>query len=342
MKKKLNCVMYSFVPDMNDYLRSKLRGQSVKIINEPLNTNNVDPDTEVLGVFVDSKVDKNILNKLPKLKLITTFSTGYDHIDTKEAKKRGIPVCNVPTYGENTVAQHTLALILALSRNLFKSIKRLKEGTRDYHGLRGFDLKDKTVGVIGTGHIGTYVIQMLSGFEMKILAYDAFPNKKLAQKHGFRYVTLNTLLSRSDIATLHVPLLDSTYHMINNKNIRNLKQGAYIVNTARGALIEPKALLWSLDSCRAAGAGLDVFEDEELINAPKKVLKNLKDKKKITNNLINAQIIDHPNTIVTPHNAFNSTEAIKRIIDTAVDNVKKFVKGDKQNDVTKTNKKGGK
>ncbi|MBD3311085.1 MAG: hydroxyacid dehydrogenase [Candidatus Magasanikbacteria bacterium] len=334
-KNKPKAVFYTFVPDMNDYLKSKTKKLNVKIINEPLNKKNIDPKTEILGVFVDSKVNKEVLDKLPELKMITTFSTGYDNVDIKEAKKRGIPVCNVPTYGENTVAQHAMALILTLSRRIFVAAERAKHGIYDYHGLRGFDLKDKTVGVVGTGHIGIYLIKMLKGFEVDVIAYDAFPKKSLQKKHGFKYVsTLNTLLSKSDIISMHVPLFPSTYHMINTKNIKKIKKGSYIINTARGGLIEPKALLWALETNRINGAGLDVFEDEELIDAPKRVLNKIKDKKKLKNNEINHKIINHPNTVVTPHSAFNSTEAIKRIIDTAVDNVNAYLSGKRQNDVT--------
>lgn len=336
--KKLNCTFYGIVPDMKTYLRSQLRGHKVKIFEEPISEDNLDKETEILGVFVDSEVDKNVFKKMPHLKFIATLSTGYDHIDLKEAEKRKIPVSNVPTYGEDTVAQHTMALILALTRKLFPSVKRVKEGIYDYHNLRGFDLKDKTVGVIGTGHIGMHLIGMLQGFNVKIIAFDAFPNKENAKKYNFAYVPLKKLLAESDIISLHTPLLPSTYHLINKKNIKMLKKGTYLINTARGGLIEPEALVIGLESGQIAGAGLDVLEDEDLIENPDKLLAKDCRECDIKDSLMNNIIIDHPNTIVTPHNAFNSLEALKRIFDTSIDNIKSFTQKELKNTVSSKKK----
>ena len=185
--------------------------------------------------------------------------------EQKEAKKRKIPICNVPTYGENTVAQHAMALLLALSKKIFRSTKRVKEGNYDYHGLRGFDLKGKTVGIIGTGHIGYYMIKMLSGFDVNVIAYDPFPNKDLAKELGFTYVSLNKLITDSDIISLHVPLLPDTHHMLGMKEVRKMKKGVIIINSARGGLVDPKALLWGLESGTIGGAGMDVLEEEAII-----------------------------------------------------------------------------
>ncbi len=334
-KNKPACYFYGVMPDMIDYLKNKLRGYKVSISEKVLTEASLNPATEVLGVFVDSVVDKKTIAKLPHLKLIITMSTGYDHIDCAEAKKRKICVCNVPTYGENTVAQHALALILAMSRKLFQSVKRVKEGVFDYHGLRGFDLKDKVVGIIGTGHIGIHLIDMLQGLDVKIVAFDAFPNKELAQKHNFTYVPLNKLLGSSDIISLHVPLLDSTLHMINKENVKKLKRGVLIINTARGALIEPEAMVYGLENGIISGAGLDVLEEEANIQHHEELLMNRVNRQDIKDTLMDNIIIDHPNTIVTPHNAFNSTEALQRIIDTTVENVKSYYIGKIQNEVAK-------
>lgn len=333
-KNKPICAFYGIMPDMKTYLRKKMKKYDLVVASEkPLNAEKLNPDTEILGVFVDSKIDKNVFNKLKKLKLIVTMSTGFDHIDYVEAKKRKICVCNVPTYGENTVAQHAMALMLAMSRKLFQSVKRVKEGVFDYHGLRGFDMKDKVVGVIGTGHIGIHVIDMLQGFDVKIVAFDAFPNKDLAQKHNFTYVPLNKLLSSSDIISLHVPLLDSTLHMINKENVKKLKRGVLIINTARGALIEPEAMVYGLENGIISGAGLDVLEEESNIQHHEELLMNKVNRQDIKDTLMDNIIIDHPNTIVTPHNAFNSTEALRRIIDTTIDNIDCFMKKNIKNQV---------
>lgn len=322
--KKFVCSFYGIMPEMKDYLKKGMRNHKIKIFEEPLSLEKLDKKTEILGVFVDSNVTKEVFNKLPHLKFIVTLSTGYDHIDLKEAEKRKITVTNVPTYGENTVAQHTMALILALSRKLFASVKRVKEGIYDYHGLRGFDLKDKTVGVIGTGHIGIHLIEMLKGFNCQILAFDAFPKKELAKKYNFIYVPLKKLLASSDIITLHTPLLPSTHHLINKKNLKLIKKGSYLINTARGGLVEPEAIVMGLQNGQIAGAGLDVLEDEGFIQDPEKLISSNCRQGDIRASLMNNIIIDHPNTIITPHNAFNSLEALKRIFDTAIQNVKSF------------------
>ena len=316
-----------------------MKGFDLKISNKPFELENLDPKTEVLGVFVDSKVDKKVFAKLPKLKMVATFSTGYDHVDLKEAKKRKIPICNVPTYGENTVAQHAMALLLALSKKIFRSTKRVKEGNYDYHGLRGFDLKGKTVGIIGTGHIGYYMIKMLSGFDVNVIAYDPFPNKEIAKELGFIYVSLNKLIADSDVISLHVPLLPATTHMINMRRVKKMKKGVVLINTARGGLVDPKALLWGLESGTIGGAGMDVVEEEAIIKNPGIILTEKFSKEDIMESLEEAMIIDHKNTIITPHSAFNTTEAIKRIINTSTENIKAFSKGETQNDVTKPRKK---
>jgi len=319
---------------ISGYLKKNLKGHVVKTTEDLLTISNIDKKTEILGVNCASPVNKEIMDALPKLKLIVALTTGYDHIDLKEAKKREIPVCNVPIYGESTVAQHTMALILALSRNIYTSGKRVKEGSFDFEGLRGFDLKDKTIGVVGTGHIGKHFIEMLQGFYTNIIAYDKFPDEKIAKKFKFSYVTLDKLLRTSDVISLHLPLFADTHHIINKKSIQKMKKGAYIINTARGGLIESEALLWGLETGHIAGAGLDVLEDEEMILNPEKLLWEEKHGEIIRHTLMNNVLIDHPKTIITPHNAFNSNESVIRIIDTTVENIEAFLGGNTKNNVT--------
>jgi len=333
---KQKTAFYGIWPEMKEYVRAKMRGFPCKITEETITEKNLNKDAEILSVFVESPVTKKIIEALPRLKMIATMSTGYDHIDLATAKKHKIPVCNVPTYGENTVAEHAMALMLGLSRKLFQSVKRVKEGVYDYHGLRGVDLRGKTLGVIGTGHIGAHVIKMALGFEMNIVAFDAFPNQDLAKKFGFKYTALNKLLAESDFITLHTPLLPATYHLLNKKNIKLIKKGAYIINTARGALIDPEALVWALQAKQIAGAGLDVLEDEGFVQSEEAMVKAAckGSECQIKTNLMNNIIIDHPNTIVTPHNAFNSAEALQRIIDVTAENIKSFANGEIKNEVT--------
>lgn len=329
--KKPVITFYGIWPEMQTYVEKKMKKFPCHIHTEKLLPENVEPDTEFLAAFMESPVNKAVLDKMPNLKLVATLSTGFDHIDLEECRKRKITVENVPTYGENTVAEHAVALLLSLTRKIVPSVKRVKEGQYDFHGLRGVDLKGKTVGVIGTGHIGAHFIKMIAGFEVNILAYDKFPNKDLIKKYGVKYVPVNSVLKKSDFISLHTPLLPTTFHLINKKNIKLMKKGSYLINTARGALIEPEALVWALDNNVLAGAGLDVLEDENLIQDHEKVISS--DEHKIKTTLLNEIIIDHPNTIVTPHNAFNSAEALARIIDVAIDNIVAFTKGKVQNRV---------
>lgn len=285
-------------------------------------------DVNILAVFIYSKIDKKILDQLPSLKFITTMSTGFDHIDLATCRAKGIKVSNVPYYGENTVAEHTLALILALARRLPESIERIKTGDFSLKGLRGFDLKDKTIGIIGLGHIGEHVARMAKGFEMRILAYDPKKNIALAKKLKIKYVALNYLLKNSDIISLHTPYNKKTHHLINKGNIKIIKPGAYLINTARGGLVETEAIIIALKKNILAGAGLDVLEEECFIKEEKELLsKPFQEKCNLKTVLQNHFLIQDPRVLVTPHNAFNSEEALIRILDTTIDNIKSYLIG---------------
>lgn len=320
----MNIEIYGAPPIMRRVFRKKLKHYNLNFNKNILSLDNINPKTQVLGVFIDSKITPEILKKLKKLKLIVTLSTGYDHIDIKACKKRNIPVCNVPSYGENTVAQHAVALILALSRKLFDAVTHVKHGGFDYQGLRGFDLQNKTIGVIGTGHIGQHVIKMLSGFDVNIIAYDKFKKKNLDKELNFTYTSLKKLLNTSDIVTIHVPLFKETTHLINKTRIKQMKKNSYLINTARGAIVDAKALLFGLKNNIIAGAGLDTFEGENLLQHNEKLLDSALDKEELKIAAINQAIIDHPKTIITPHSAFNSKEALERIAETTVNTIEAF------------------
>ncbi|MBL7053732.1 hydroxyacid dehydrogenase [Patescibacteria group bacterium] len=285
-------------------------------------------DTDILAVFIYSKIDKKVLDALPKLKLITTMSTGFDHIDLVECKKRGIKVCNVPVYGENTVAEHTFALILALSRKLPESIERTQEYDFTLDDLCGFDLKGKVLGIVGMGSIGKHVARIGKGFEMKVVVADPNKNVKLAKQLGVKYVGFNYLLAHSDIISLHAPYNKHTHHLINKDNIKLIKKGSYLINTARGGLIETQALMTALNKKILAGAGLDVLEQEYFIKEEKQLLaKPFQEKRDLRTILQGHLLIQDDKVLVTPHNAFNSQEALERILDTTVDNINGFIKG---------------
>ncbi len=289
-------------------------------------------DIEALSVFIYSKIDEAVLSKLPKLKLLTTRSTGFDHIDLDACKKREILVCNVPTYGENTVAEHTFALIMALSRKILDCVERTRKGSFDLTGLRGFDLKGKTLGVLGTGNIGKHVIRIGQGFEMNVVAFDAFPNPQLAKEMGFTYLKLEELLKSADIITLHVPYLPQTHHLINAKAFSLMKKGAYLINTSRGAIVDTDALVKALKSGKLAGAGLDVLEEEcELLEERELVSSGFPQKCDLKTLVEDHLLLTMPNVIVTPHNAFNTNEALMRILQTTIDNINGFKQKKMQN-----------
>lgn len=312
-----------------NYLKNKLGGFDASFIPGKLTEENVETakDAGVISTFIDSQLTKNILEKIPNLKIIAARSTGFDHIDMNFCKEKGIIVCNVPYYGENTVAEHTFALILDLSRKIHESIEQVKKEGFAIEGLRGFDLKGKTLGVTGLGRIGQHVARIAQGFEMNVLAYDAFPDKKLAKKLNFQYVSLEDLLKNSDIITLHVPLNEKTRHLVNSQNIGLIKKGAYLINTARGGIVETAALVLALEKGILAGAGLDVLEEECYIKEEGQFLSEDFSKKcDVKTMLANHILMDKKNVIITPHNAWNSNEAIQRILDTTAENIQGFAK----------------
>lgn len=288
-------------------------------------------DTSILSTFINSKIDKKIIDSLPNLKYITTRSTGFDHIDLDCARSKGIAVSNVPTYGENTVAEHTFALILSLARHLKKSHFKASECDFSIKGLMGFDLKNRTLGVVGTGHIGLRVIKMGVGFSMKVLAFDPKPNNFVSEILGFQYVDFETLLGRSDIITLHAPYNKKTHHMINSDSINCIKKGAVLINTARGGLVDTNALVKALDEGLLSGAGLDVLEGEDVILEDRQLLlrkkKEFYNPEKLQLTLKNCFLLQRENVVFTPHIGFYSKEALQRILDTTVSNIKGFIEG---------------
>lgn len=297
---------------------------------EPLGINNYElaKDAAVVSVFIYSKLSEVVLQNLPSLKLIATRSTGFNHINLDAALKRGVSVCNVPYYGENTVAEHTFALILALSRNLHRAYVRSIQGNFSIEGLRGFDLKDKTIGIIGAGSIGTHVIKMAKGFGMNILVFDPVRNHIFEEILEFKYATLDVLLANSDIISLHCPYNENTHYLLNMDNINIVKRGAVFINTARAGLIEPSALYHAIDSGIFSGAGLDVFEGEELASDENQMLSKNVAPEQMEAILKRNILLRRENVIITPHIAFDSVEAVERILETTTLNINSFFRGE--------------
>jgi D-lactate dehydrogenase len=310
-------------------VKKELKGFSLKFFKEELNEENVKKikDVEIVSVFLGSKINKKIIKSIPKLKLIVTRSTGYDHVDIREAKRKKIVVCNRPRYGENTVAEHTFALILALSRKVHKSYLRSLVGDFSIEGLKGFDLDGKTLGVLGTGRIGKHVIRIARGFNMKILACSHSEDSFLAEQLNFKYVKFNELLKKSDIITIHVPYRKENRHLINSRAFRKMKKGAILINTARGALVDTKALMRALEKKKVAGAGLDVLEGEEFLKEEKEFLYDTAKREALKQLALDHKLLAMDNVVYTPHIAFFSQEALERIIMNTIDDIKDFAKG---------------
>jgi len=281
---------------------------------------------EVLSVFIYSKMDAGILAKLPNLKMIATRSTGTDHIDVAVCKKKKIEVLNVPIYGSNTVAEYAFGLILAVAKNIVEAHQAVEEDEFNPEGLTGIDLYGKTLGVVGLGKIGANVAKMGRGFGMKILAVEKYPDEKVIRRFKVKLVDLETLLKESDVVTLHVPAIKETYHMINRNNIKLMKEGAILINTSRGAVVETSAILWALNKEILRGVGLDVVEEEDKVESMSMVMSKRPTKDDLQDVLSYHMLRDRDDVVFTPHNAFNTEEAIGRIIKTTVENIKEFVK----------------
>jgi len=310
-------------------IRSEITNAECRFSNDKIEEGKVPAQTDFEGIciFVDSVINEKTLGYFPKLKFIATRSTGYDHIDLEACKKKGVVVTNVPGYGDNTVAEFAFGLLLTMTRKLYDAIDQVKETESLSHiRLRGIDLNNKTILIIGTGRIGTHAIMIAKGFSMNVIAYDSKPKPELATKLGFQYVSLEDGLKRADIITIHCPFTEQTKHLLNTESMRYIKKGTYLVNTARGGIIETFALIESLLDGRIAGAALDVLEDEEQVKDEVQFFSKKGAKADdLRLMLANHKLMNMPNVFITPHTAFNTQEALERILKTTIENVRGFL-----------------
>jgi len=318
-----------------EYIKNSFLGFSLVFSEEKLTKKNVAnfADAKIISTFIYSAINKELLDSLPALRFIATRSMGFDHIDVESCKEKGITVSNVPIYGSHTVAEHAFALILAISRKIVPSVEQARRGDFSSMGLEGFDLYGKTLGIVGTGNIGKNVAEIALSFGMKVLAFSRSQNQELIAK-GIKYVSFDELLAQSDIVTLHLPHNKETEHIINMQNIEKFKKGAVLINTARGALIETQAILEGLEKKILLAAGLDVLEEEVHLKEEREFLSTeYLEKIDIKTGLINHVLLMRDDVVITPHNAFNSREALIQIIDTTIANIKSFQAGTPQNTV---------
>jgi D-lactate dehydrogenase len=317
---------FDLEPWEKEYFQNEIKDNELVFFDGALDENTPGLDTfNVVITFIHTQFNKELLDKMPNLKFISTMSTGFDHIDTDECKNRNIIVSNVPTYGETIVAEHTFALLLAISRRIPESLERVKEGNFMPSGLTGFELRGKTIGVIGVGSIGSNVIRIARGFGMNAIVYKRTPDYALEKELGCKFVELPVLYQQSDIVSLHIPYSKETHHYVGEEQFNQMKDGVIIINTARGALIDSMALLKALESGKVKAAGLDVLEEEPLLEEEKDLLSQSFDKDKLMTILEGHMLVNHPNVLVTPHNAFNSTEALHKIVETTHQNLTGFM-----------------
>lgn len=271
--------------------------------------------------FVNDRLDDKVLRYLTAggTRLIALRSAGFNHVNLASARALGLRVVRVPEYSPHAVAEHAVALILSLNRKIYRAYNRVREGNFSLDGLVGFDLNKKTVGVIGTGRIGSVMAKILRGFDCRVIANDFVQNPKLVEM-GIEYVNLDQLLQMSDIISLHVPLTPQTQYLINERALTLTKPGVMLINTGRGALIDTRALIKFLKSGHIGYAGLDVYEEEEGLffeNLSEQILQDDK----------LARLLTFPNVILTSHQAFLTKEALTNIAQVTLKNISEFENG---------------
>lgn len=276
----------------------------------------------VVCAFVNDHLDREVLEILAKggTKLIALRSSGFNNVDLAAAHELGFTVVRVPAYSPNSIAEHTVGLMLALNRKLHRAYNRVREGNFALDGLVGFDMAGKTVGIIGTGKIGQVVANILSGFGCRLIGYDPYPSD-VARGAGLEYQPLNEVIANSDIITLHLPLTPETHHMIDAETISSMKRGVMLINTSRGSLLHTPAVIEALKTGQIGYLGLDVYEEEDDI-----FFQDLSGH--ILQDDVFARLLTFPNVLITGHQAFFTQEALDAIASTTVANILAFVNGE--------------
>lgn len=298
------------------FLDHKLNSQTVKLAE----------GYDSVCSFINDRIDKETIDGLKALgvKLIALRSAGFNHVDLEACKAQNLPVTRVPAYSPESVAEHTIALLMTLNRKTHKAYNRVRESNFSLDGLIGFDVHKKTIGVVGTGKIGMAFSKIAIGFGANVIAFDQNPSKKL-ESLGVSYKSLEDLLSLSDVISLHVPLNEKTKHIINEKAFNKMKDSAVLLNTSRGALVDTKALIKALKLKKIEGAALDVYEEEEKFFFSDHSIDGIDD-----DDL--ARLTTFPNVLITAHQGFLTHEALTQISETTLKNIDQyFATGDCDN-----------
>ncbi len=278
--------------------------------------------SQAVCIFVNDRVDRECLTTLGVLgvRLVTLRCAGFNNVDRAAAGELGITVVRVPAYSPHAIAEHAVALLLALNRKLHRAYNRVREQNFSLTGLVGFDLHGKTIGILGTGRIGRVTAQIFRGFGCRVVAYDPIPTPAWAAEYGIEYTDAETLLVGSDVVSLHLPLTTETHHLLNATTLARMKHGAYLINTSRGKLVDTSAVICALKSGRLGGVALDVYEEEEGI-----FFEDLSDKVLQDDEL--ARLMSFPNVLITAHQGFLTHEALSEIARVTLESACRFRDG---------------
>ncbi len=330
----MNIIFYDFRDAEKGFFKTHQYDDfDLKFIKEPLNsfTEVSDYDSKeacVISVFTTSRVDASVLDKFKNLRLITTRSTGFDHIDIDECAKRNIAVVNVEQYGKISVTEYTIGMIIALVRKLVPAVRDMRRQDVKRDRYLGRAISELSLGVVGTGSIGGSVCKVAKSLGMKIYAYDLVKNIDI--ESIVEYVDFDTLLKNSDIVSLHVPYNKESYHLISSYELSIMKHGAYLINTARGELIDTVALYDAIANNKLAGCALDVQECEGVIlNMSKDPVMSVEraDKSCIQRAMIMQKLAESDKVIITPHIAYNTLDAVNSILESTFDSIRDYLKG---------------
>ncbi len=313
---------------------NKNYGHEITFFEAPLNedTANLAQDFKAICAFVNDKMDANTLARIAGhgIKLIALRCAGFNNVDLKAAAQNGIEVRRVPAYSPQAVAEHAVALIMTLNRKTHKAYNRIREGNFSLEKLLGFNVFGKTVGVIGTGEIGAAFCNIMLGFGCKVVAYDVQTSEELSSR-GVEYLSLEKLLQRADIISIHCPLVPQTRHLMNSSTFAQMKKGAMLINTSRGAVIDTQDAVEALKSGQLGYLGIDVYEQEENL-----FFRDLSESI-IPDDLI-SRLIGFPNVLITSHQGFFTQEALDQIATTTLQNITDFEKGQETANIVRLKK----
>ena len=335
----VNMIVFEFRENEKQFFEdNNFENLNIVFYKEPLNEDLINTlpqdileNANVISVFINSEVTEKVINSFKNLRIISTRSTGYDHINIESAKKRNIAVVNVENYGETSVAQFTMGLLIALVRKIIPAALYIKNACEENINFTGRDISKLTLGVIGTGAIGAAVCRAAKCFNMNIIAYDLTERKELVEDTGIKYMSMDELLKTADIVTLHIPYTGNNYHMLAKEQFDMMKDGAMLINTSRGEIVDLPALYNAIDSRKLGGAALDVLKCESINFGCTNLTQKLND---VPIDCLNEAIYveklaKFENIIITPHIAYDTQDSVDFILDKSMRAIMDVIRGGK-------------